>query len=813
MEINDGTIINLCKNYLYEVDIRQYLDIYKPKNISIWIDFLDLFTKYQAFPSKSIIEKSFNTTIDQSMFFIQFLNNFIDYFYSLNIKKENLSKEPTFSLIKFMLKYIIINEDDTIENYSVILSNAKNIDNFYESDINLSMKDLNNCCIDCINKNEIDPNFNIEYLFKLFDFLSTIGANKYDEIYLSIKELFFDIKSDKITLKLNNNLNDFIEQENIRKELILIFENKNLDKNKSQYSLFIEKYTNLNKDYNNKFKILYFNMLNKNKLISCMQTNSNEEIKNYNISKILITNNNANNQSKNEIIIEKNFNVNKNDNIEDKINNIINENKSDNIKDNINGEINNNINTTKEDSKNKIQSSEIDLLRENLITTTNRDYFNKQIEKYSKFIPEDSIFYKYTKDKNFDFKNDLDLSINKTYFPLIYAIFHNLLEEIRMDKTYNKTFGYIVINKKDYIYTYHNESITAKPIYDSRNIKTYTYEEIQKYDNLSDLKSKSSRGSGDENRFNLTLSKGFDLENNCDYLFNTLFNLKPLPNYFFRAQKNVSIISDIDKKITFSEYNNNLFTFFMKADGAYINDTNNKIYHKNLSDHPFKLSKTFVCSKKNNKFEVISIDEDFDIDPKTIIINEAKISIPKDKEGSKDLLIKKYSKTLLDKTLLFTLNKLIRKVEYYSKFVENEFLSEKDKINNYKFLLCLFYNNIPISNIDTIIKNELKLLIDNGYIKNEFKLKCLYLIPNIGSYNLRTVQAEIKNLKEYSETRYKELEEQIKASQEQIKASQALMETRIQQLINTHNKEKAKMSSDYDLLLFKYNEEKKSKFH
>ena len=312
------------------------------------------------------------------------------------------------------------------------------------------------------------------------------------------------------------------------------------------------------------------------------------------------------------------------------------------------------------------------------------------------------------------------------------------------------------------------------------------------------MKSKSSRGSkSDEGEylFNLTLSKGFDLENNCDYLFNTLFNLKPLPNYFFRVQKNVSIINDIDKKITFSEYNNNLFTSFMEADGAYINDTNNKINHKNLNEHPFELSKTFVCSKKNNKFEVISIDEDFDIDPKTIIINEAKISIPKDKEGSKDLLIKKYSKTLLDKTLLFTLNKLIRKVEYYSKFVENEFLSEKDKINNYKFLLCLFYNNIPISNIDTIVENELKLLIENGYIKNEFKLKCLYLIPNIGSYNLRNIQKEIK-------TMHKELEEKIKASQ-------ALTETRIQQF----NKEITKLKSDYDLLKFKYNEVIKSKFH
>ena len=139
-------------------------------------------------------------------------------------------------------------------------------------------------------------------------------------------------------------------------------------------------------------------------------------------------------------------------------------------------------------------------------------------------------------------------------------------------------------------------------------------------------------------KFDLTLSKGFEFENQSNYFFNSLFNLKPLPNYFFHLQKSSSIINVTDKTITFSEYNKNLFTTFMEADGAYINDTNHKINHKNLNYHPYELSKTFICSKKNNKFELKSIMEDFEIGPKTIIINEAKVSIPKDKNESNDLL-------------------------------------------------------------------------------------------------------------------------------------------------------------------------------
>ena len=181
-----------------------------------------------------------------------------------------------------------------------------------------------------------------------------------------------------------------------------------------------------------------------------------------------------------------------------------------------------------------------------------------------------------------------------------------------------------------------------------------------------------------------------------------------------------------------------------------------------------------------------TVEEEFVIGPKTIIINESKISMPKDKEDPNNLLNKLYLRSDFDKTLLFTLNKLIRKIEFYYTFVKNEILTEKDDINNYKFLLCLFCNNIPVSDINNIFKRDLNLLLKNGYIKNEFKLKCLYLIPNVGSYNLRNIQEDLN----------RKMEEKIKE----------IVQIQIQQIIDKYENDKKQDKLEHDYLLFKYNE-------
>ena len=72
------------------------------------------------------------------------------------------------------------------------------------------------------------------------------------------------------------------------------------------------------------------------------------------------------------------------------------------------------------------------------------------------------------------------------------------------------------------------------------------------------------------------------------------------------------------------------------------------------------------------------------------------------------------------RALIFILYKLIRKIDYYSKLVEKEILKDSKDIKNYKFLLCLIFNNIPFEDIDEIVENDLKILIENGYIKHTF---------------------------------------------------------------------------------------------
>ena len=54
-------------------------------------------------------------------------------------------------------------------------------------------------------------------------------------------------------------------------------------------------------------------------------------------------------------------------------------------------------------------------------------------------------------------------------------------------------------------------------------------------------------------KFNITLSKNYNLKNQTNYFFNSLFNLKPLPNYFFHLQKYSPNINEIEEDITFSD--------------------------------------------------------------------------------------------------------------------------------------------------------------------------------------------------------------------------------------------------------------------
>ena len=177
--------------------------------------------------------------------------------------------------------------------------------------------------------------------------------------------------------------------------------------------------------------------------------------------------------------------------------------------------------------------------------------------------------------------------------------------------------------------------------------------------------------------------------------------------------------------------------------------------------------------KKGDEHKLREIDEDFIIGPKTIVINESKLSIPKYIKGFS--FDKKYTKEDLSSTLLFILNKLIKKRVFYYEYVKNEFLKNSEDINNYNFLFCLIYDNIPVTNINKVVKKDLQTLLDCGYIKHIFKLKIVYLIPNSGSYNLNVYQKDIKTqiaqMKNQNQITIDALKKQNEDIQKKIKKS------------------------------------------
>ena len=59
--------------------------------------------------------------------------------------------------------------------------------------------------------------------------------------------------------------------------------------------------------------------------------------------------------------------------------------------------------------------------------------------------------------------------------------------------------------------------------------------------------------------------------------------------------------------------------------------------------------------------------------------------------------------------------------------------------------------------MDSIIEKDLKKLIDNGFIADKFKLKVIYLMPNIGLFNLSIIKKDIKNLQEENKAQKNEI--------------------------------------------------------
>ena len=213
------------------------------------------------------------------------------------------------------------------------------------------------------------------------------------------------------------------------------------------------------------------------------------------------------------------------------------------------------------------------------------------------------------------------------------------------------------------------------------------------------------------------------------------------------------------------EYINNIFSRFIETDGAflYLND-------KNINDRktaqyiPLIVQKTFEIKKilKNDKFEFIinNLEENIKPEPKTIILTETKFKMPKDIKNFS--ILEKFEKNKLAGTLIFTLFKLIQKIEIYKQYIKNEILNENENINDYKFKLILIYDANLIKDISEFIKKDLEILIQADKIKSEFKLQIIYFPPTLSSYNVFRLQKNLDEITKKFEINLKNKDKEIR---------------------------------------------------
>ena len=113
--------------------------------------------------------------------------------------------------------------------------------------------------------------------------------------------------------------------------------------------------------------------------------------------------------------------------------------------------------------------------------------------------------------------------------------------------------------------------------------------------------------------------------------------------------------------------------------------------------------------------------------------------------------------------------------------MKKKILENNEEIKDYKFLLCLIYDNVPVKDIDEIARKDLEELMREGYIQEEFKLKIIYLIPNLGSYNLNNIQNDNKEIKINMDKIIEDLKKDMENQKRDMKKQKKEMEEYKQQ--------------------------------
>ena len=467
--------------------------------------------------------------------------------------------------------------------------------------------------------------------------------------------------------------------------------------------------------------------------------------------------------------------------------------KDDNINENIKKEDNatkdNEFSINKSEGIDKEErSKENDIIKEkeliyNLKPKENlRDYFKRIYNHYNinKFRKKNYYLYDLANNKYFPMENKFLFKKDYDKFPFVSNMFTFLIEQLKPVKDTNnnnaykeyhgpESFGYLVLDGIEYFYVFQNE-YNRELFNDINRVKEYEYKNAF----LGIPCSRNLNLTGNEH-FNFVESH-FLSSNDFEPKINNYFkkyNLKELPNYFFRIKEKNKKLPEIkyEKNINMNYAEFHYFLNFVETDGAYVYndsspmtiiDKNNKLfklsktikvssYGKKITlnedeNNDFAITNNVIFDKSDNKIKV-SKNDDFIINQNSVILIEDKLNISKIIENFDKN--KKMNKDELYSSFNFLIYKTIRKIRFYEEYLTS--ISEKTN-NKYSYYLLLVYYNNPISDIENIIIKILKNLSSQSLIKYpSFQLKVIYSLPCISFNNSKEfndLKAEVKILKE-----------------------------------------------------------------
>ena len=464
------------------IELKKNLAPYEAKNKEelFWLDviqFLETIHRKKKVNKQiiKIIEKIIaNDKLDLNIFLKYYMKYFIlgpfliDFKEGKSISKINNNKSKFFDI----LFDSVLPKDEKISDYKYILNKEQEINNFYDKYSNDIYEYFLKSCIISIDNLVSDKN--LSYYIKFLDFVKNIKiTNKYP-FYEPIKNIFFDIKDKIIVLRLDEYLKNYKDIKDIKSSIKYFLNCKYINDNDYEYIKFLKNYIGLDlnkKDINT--SLIFLKYLNEDILLNYINEN------NINLKKLSIFNNNCNNINKinSDNIIIRELDIDsffQNNNVNNKKNDFENNNNNNNQ---IYDDFDSNILNIEENDES------IKYLKQNLTNYTIKEYLIAQKNKYFKEMALENNMYllKEISDKSSpniicEYFSSLKLTSN---YPLIDLIYIHLLENIRnINANYpgKNFFGIVVIDKREYIYTYHNQQIFENFLFNANKIKPLDYQ-------------------------------------------------------------------------------------------------------------------------------------------------------------------------------------------------------------------------------------------------------------------------------------------------------------------------------------------------